>query len=88
VITIYTENQNEAQLVSLLSFEIDGFTLVPCRGYWNGKLENSIQIQIAANTLDRRTKTLANRETANRIARLIKNEFDQKEVLITEFKEN
>jgi|ERR1700679_870467 len=81
---ISTENQNEAQLVALLSFEVDGFSLVPCRGYFAGELENCIQIHFADTTLDRKTKDVLRKDGAVRIANLIADEFDQTEVLVVE----
>lgn len=81
-----TENQNQAQLIALLSSQIDGFTLIRSVGFWRGNIEDSVVIEIASTTIDMKTGTLVTPESVHRIARLLmdKNGFNQETVIVQE----
>jgi hypothetical protein len=43
---IYTENKNEHQIVRLASLRFDSFTVHPTAGYYRGRHERSIVLEI------------------------------------------
>ncbi len=48
---IYTEDKNRSAIVKYLTMRTDGFTLIPCLGYWKGVPEESLIIEIAGSEL-------------------------------------
>jgi hypothetical protein len=72
IFRIYTEEKNKRDIVRLAGQEFDSFTLQPTLGYYKGKAEKSIVIEI-----------VGAREPAVRgLARRIKEMNGQKSVLI------
>jgi hypothetical protein len=47
---IYTEKKNKKAIVDLIAKQFDGFTLQPTLGYYRGKAEESIVIEIVGAT--------------------------------------
>jgi hypothetical protein len=43
---IYTENKNERQIIRLASASFESFTVQPTSGYYRGKLERSVVVEI------------------------------------------
>lgn len=43
---IYTENMKEDKIKKLLSISFDGFTIIHTKGFWKGKEENSLIVEI------------------------------------------
>ena len=43
---IITENKNKAAILSMVSGVFDGFTAIESTGFWRGKQENSLIIEI------------------------------------------
>ncbi len=48
---IYTEDKNRGAIVRYLTMWTDGFTLIPCFGYWKGVSEKSLIIEIRGSKL-------------------------------------
>jgi hypothetical protein len=47
---IYTEEKNKKAIVNLIGRQCDSFTLQPTLGYYRGKAEKSIVIEIVGST--------------------------------------
>jgi hypothetical protein len=47
---IYTEEKNKKAIVNLIGTQCDSFTLQPTLGYYQGKAEKSIVIEIVGST--------------------------------------
>jgi hypothetical protein len=47
---IYTEEKNKKTIVNLIGRQCDSFTLQPTLGYYQGKAEKSIVIEIVGST--------------------------------------
>jgi hypothetical protein len=47
---IYTEEKNKKAIVNLIGRQFDSFTLQPTLGYYQGKAEKSIVIEIVGST--------------------------------------
>jgi len=43
---IYTEDKNRSVIFSLCSDTFDSFTVIPALGYWQGKPEDSLVIEV------------------------------------------
>jgi hypothetical protein len=43
---ILTENVNKEQIVKIVSLHFDGFTIYEAEGYWKGKPEKALVIEI------------------------------------------
>jgi len=43
---ILTEDKNRETITGIVSAAFDGFTLIPATGYWKGKPESSLIIEI------------------------------------------
>ena len=69
---IITENINQPDIIKLVAEYTSGFTLIETQGYWQGKPENSLIIEIVG----------IGCSTANKIARAIKKLNNQESVLI------
>ena len=69
---IITENINKPATIKLVAEHTDGFTLIEGRGYWQGKSEYTLIIEIVG----------IGCSTANKIARAIKKLNNQESVLI------
>ena len=44
---LYTEDKNRDKLIGLISESFQGFTIIEALGYWEGKPEKSLIIEIA-----------------------------------------
>lgn len=70
---IYTENWNQEKIEDLLSIHFDGFTILRTKGFWKGKEEEGLIIEIMT-----RNETLI-----KTIGETIKKQNHQEAVLIT-----
>ena len=43
---LYTEDKNRKEIEKIVSKYFDGFTVFTAKGYWEGKSENSLVIEI------------------------------------------
>jgi len=66
---IITENINKAKIIELITKYFDGFTLIEGQGYWRGKSEKTLIIEImttgciSVKRLASRIKSLNNQES-------------------------
>jgi len=44
---IITENKNRDEIVSIVKYHFDGFTIIPTIGYWQGIAEKSLVVEIS-----------------------------------------
>jgi hypothetical protein len=72
IFRIYTEEKNKRDIVRLAGQEFDSFTLQPTLGYYHGKPEKSIVIEIVG----------AREPAIRKLARRIKQMNGQKSILI------
>lgn len=70
---IYTERLNENKIRELLAISFDGFTILRTTGYWKGKKENSLIIEVMTR----------NGRLIKAIGDAIKKQNNQEAVLIT-----
>jgi hypothetical protein len=69
---IYTEGKNEREVVRLASGRLDSFTVQPTAGYYQGKCERSIVLEVIG----------AHQRDVNALAESIRRMNGQKSVLI------
>lgn len=69
---IYTEKKNEKRIVDVIASEFESFTLQPVKGYYQGRAEQSIVVEIVG------AKAPAIRALAGKIKRM----NGQKSILI------
>lgn len=63
---IYTEDKRRKQIERLVSASNQGFTLIPAIGYYQGKKEQSLIIEILQTTLVKAVKLAASIKRINR----------------------
>ena len=49
---IFTENKNKTEVIQLTGAIFDGFTIVEALGYWQGKAEDSLIIEVVTEHSD------------------------------------
>jgi len=81
---IYTENKNLAKIESILnnSIIIQGYTIIKTFGYWNGKKEQALKIEILLEPC----KSLNYNTIIKTICKKIKSVNRQESVLFTSVK--
>lgn len=70
---IYTERMNEATIKELLAISFGSFTIIRTKGFWKGKVENGIVIEILTE----------NKALIKAVASHIKRQNQQDAVLVT-----
>ena len=71
---IITENVNKQGIIEIITKYIDGFTLIDAQGYWRGKPEDALIIEIEV--------VLTGQSTIYSLAKDIKKLNNQESVLI------
>lgn len=71
---LFTEDINREVIASIVASRFDGFTVIPSFGYWKGKPENSVIVEIETE----------NREAVMSVANEIKTANKQEAVLVEE----
>lgn len=74
MIRLLTEDKNRAEILKLFEKEFQSFTVLHGSGYWNGKWEDSLIVEIESNSVEE--------EKIRRVIRAIKEINDQKVVLV------
>jgi len=82
VYRIYTEKKNVKAISQIVSEHFDGFTILFGRGYWEGKPEKSMVIEIITDPIFQSTNRLDER-CINLICRKIKGLNRQDAVIFT-----
>jgi len=83
VYRIYTENKNKEEVAKIVSFFFEGFTMYEGVGYWKGKEEPSLIIEILVEA-DSNTNVYVAKAHVNEVARAIKQRNNQQAVLCQE----
>jgi len=85
VYRIYTENKNKEEVADIVGQMFDGFTMYEGTGYWNGKQEASLIIEIV---IDNESSRIVNRTEIDIVASEIKVHNNQQAVLCQEIANN
>lgn len=68
---IYTKDKNRSKIEHLVSASHDGFTLIPAIGFYQGKQEKSLIIEILETTLADAVKLAESIKRSNRQASVL-----------------
>ena len=85
VYRIYTENKNKAEVAEIVSRYFEGFTMYEGEGYWEGKPEPALIIEVLS---DNEATSFINKSRINAIAKRVKLLNDQQAVLCQEIANN
>ena len=79
--TLYTENKNIKSIKGILNLFYQGYTIINTQGYWRGKKENSLKIEVI--TEKTKKDLIYNKIALNCIIKTIKKINNQQSILLT-----
>ena len=79
--TLYTENKNIKSIKGILNLFYQGYTIINTLGYWQGKKEKSLKIEVITEKTEK--DLIYNKIALNCIIETIKKINNQQTILLT-----